>query len=1117
MLSMFKDKKGFSVLFKGGEARGQPATVAETSQRRRPSTLLPDTAACPRSFEVAQHQCQRCSKRFSALESDDEREASYQCHRCGYPTCPQCREAAAGSPPWVCCVCTGFKSIMWLLERTRAGPMLVTKIVEYCDPRGQRLMRSMFRFTLQQYQSLSPRPSIKFAGRASDGPAASGGSSCSRPTSQTPPTCPMSRTRASSRLSGERTAARLSQVPASVSNACRPSPYTHPKHGSLLRSLRRSDSGAALTFGAGAVADAEDAAKENSPVVERIARGSEALRRIEEAVGVVEYSPESKWRASCDASGEAEGSDEPSPSLSDGCMRFAHLEACCTAVADIYRARASDVPAGGATSRAAALDAEAPSPHVRASGRAAFQREALQPQLGSADGGATPKESDNAVVPVNAPLAPETSSMRITPSSQPCRLGRSVSPASGGSGRSVSPAPRFPTFGQFLEDHGGIIDGQTHLPRDSVVLVTVSPETENEDEDSSGVIQLGGARCGNRLVASSGYAKEGLNTPRGAHPRTPPSAGGGCCSSGLRSGRRTSGLGDFTPTRVLDLSSARGTLHHRSSSRRRATRGSLQEIHAPHLYGNSTANSKTAGNARRSGQTHDSPYMYGLPSQFSSHMKPAGLACGQVRRQHAPLATRTAGRALGSDGRQRLVRQHTHTPTPLQRTASRNNELQRMPSRNGVLARTNSSFAQLTRTASSHGYGPRFARTNSSSAHVMACTAPHPVHVTRATSGRRRLQRTESVKLMRTGLGRGAAAGGAPQGTAALERTHSRYGTPAAGGALPTYSSPLTRTLSSWSPLKRTTSHVCLSGGGATPLGRTQSQSSFVRSATANTGFVVTSSIAKAGGRVPPRHAPGGLTRTATGTNLCSYSRGRLYDGARHPPVPSPLQSSSTLCSSARGAPGSYHRAVATSPVRRTVTATRVETPKTSRRRCPTPTALSRTGAGARNFDRQQSNTMREPAWRTGGATWKTVDRPPTLVSVTRRRAVEGTLRRTPSATAAVSSVVATPRTPRQYIITSVKVAATAGIVNGGGLHSGSRPVLSSGASSSKTRSSRGSLNNGGTAGNRSNAGSVLAEGKVAALEDGMGRSSMQLRHPLVGATATKEKVFSRGVRQVQH
>ncbi|KAG5485742.1 hypothetical protein LSCM1_07153 [Leishmania martiniquensis] len=1110
MLSMFKGKKGFSVLFSEGEATRQRAAATEASQHRRPSTQLSESAARLSGRGVTQYQCQRCSKRFSALESDDEREDSHQCHRCGYPTCPQCREPATGSPPWVCCVCTGFKSIMWLLERTRAGPMLVTRIVEYCDPRGQRLMRSMFRFTLQQYQPLTPRPSIKLAGRASDGPPGSGAPSCSRPSSQTPPTCAMSRARTSSRLSAERNVARLSQVPASVSNTRRLSPYIHPKHGSLLRCARRSGSGATFAFDAGVAAEAEGAAKENSTVVERLARGSEALRRIEAAAGVVEYSPESRWRTSGGASGGAEGSDNSSPSVSEKALRFAHSGDGCTAVADIYGARALNTPLGGATTREAVWDAEAPPPHERGIGRATFQRESPQRHLGRANGGATSIASDSAVVQVTVPLAPETSSMRITPMSQPCRLGRSVSPASSGSGRSVSPAPRFPTFGQFLEDHAGATDGPTHLPRESDVLVTVSPETENDDNDSIDVIELGGGRRGNRPVASTGYGKDELNTTRGPHPRPPPSAGGSG-SSWPRSGRRTSGLGDFTPTRVLDLSSARGTLHHRSSSRRRATRGSLQEIHAPHLYGNSTASRKAAGNARRSGQMNDSPYMCGLPSNFSSHLKPTDAACGQVRRQHAPLATRTAGRALGIDGRHRLVRQHSRTVTPLQRTVSRKGELQRILSCNGALARTNSSFTPLTRTASSHGCGSQFARTNSGVAHTWASTASQRSPVTGAASGRRRLQRTESVKLLSAGTGYAAAVSGAPKGTAALERTPSCYGAPAAGGAVPTYTSSVTRTLSSWSPLKRTASQVCLTGRGVASFGRTQSQCCFTRSATTNTGLVVGSSITKPGGGVPPRRAPGGLSRTATGTNLWSHTRGRIYDGARRSPVPSSLQSPSTLCGSARGTPSSYYRLLDTSPVQRTLTATRIETPKMSRRRFPTPTALSHTGAEVRNFGGQRNNAAREPLWRSGGTARQTVDPPPTLVGVTQQRSVGGTLRRTLSATIAVSSVTSTPRTPRPYI-TSVTTAGAAAIVSGGGRHNGSRPVLSSSASSTKTRSSRGSLKNVDTSGNLGNATNTSAEEKVALNEYGAGQPRTHHRH-LVGVTTTKEKIPARDVR----
>lgn len=1107
MLSMFKNKKGFSVLFHGEEEARQSDQVTESSVLPRPSAQLRDSAARPNGSGVAQYPCQRCSKRFSALESDDETEAAYQCYRCQYPTCPQCREPAAGCPPWVCCVCSGFKSMMWLLERTRAGPMLVTRIVEFCDPRGQRLMRSMFRFTLQQYHSPTPRLSITLAGRASDGHAGSGPPSSSRPASQTPSACPTPRTWTSSRLSGERSSVRLSQVPASFSNVRRPSSCTHPKRASLLRSVRQSHSDAALAFDAGTGAGAEDAIKENSPAVERGVRGSEVLRRIEEAVGVVEYSPESTWRTPCDADTEAENSDEPLSLLPDGGARFSLLEDRCTAVANIYSAGTPHMSSVGSTLRAVVVESEAPSPHARPSGHAAFQREALQPQLASTNCTTTPTEGESVVLPATAALAPEASWRRLTPPQEPCRLGHSVSPTSSGSGRSASPAPRFPTFGQFLDEHVGMSAGDTHLPRDSNVLVTVSPETENSDEDSGGVIELGGGRCVDRLAATGGKANEGLHTPRGVQPQTPLSTGGGG-SSGFRGGRRTSGLSEFTPTRVLDMSSARVTLHRRSSSRRRTTRGSLQEIQAPHLYGESSAKTSAAGNARRSGQMHESPYMYDLPTQFGSHGKPAGPANGQLRRQNAPLATRTAGRALGSDGRQRLVRQHSRTVAPPQRTASRNNALQRMPSRNGALARTNSSFAHLTRTASSHGYGPSFARTNSTTAHALASTPAERAHLTGGVVGCGRLQRTDSVKLTGIGAGYGAAARAAPQRTAVLECTHLGYGTPpAAAGASSLYSSPLKRTLSSLSPLKRTTSNVCLRSDGSAPFGRRQYASGLSRSVTTNIGFARTSSATASGGGAPSRHAPRTFGRTATGTDLYQFSRGRIYEGPRCRPVPTFLASSAAVCGRGRGAPSIYHRVVGTSPVRGTPTAARTTTPTMGRRRFPTSTVFSRTGTGTRNFERQHSNVLREPAYRSGGVVRRTVDPAPTLVGATRRKAVGSGLHRTPSATGAANGAAVTPRTPRRYIIASVSTASTPVAVNGGESHSVLRPVLSSVASSSKPRSSHDSNASGGTAGYSSYTGSAHAESeKAGVVEPGIGQTSGQRCRPLVGATTVKEK-----------
>ncbi|GET86142.1 hypothetical protein, conserved [Leishmania tarentolae] len=1122
MLSMFKNKKGFSVLFHGAEEARQSYQAAESSVRSRPSAQFSGIPARPNGSVIAQYQCQRCSKRFSTLESDDETEAAYRCYRCQYPTCPQCREPAAGSPPWVCCVCSGSKSMMWLLERTQAGPMLVTRIVEYCDTRGQRLMRSMFRFTLQQYQSLTPRPSITLVGRASDGRGGSGAPSSSRPASQTPPARPTSRTWTSSRLSGERSSTRLSQVPANFSNMRRPSPYTHPKRASLLRSAGRSCSDTALACDTGAVTRAEGAAEENSPVVERAARGSEVLRRMEEAVGVVEYSPESKWRTPGDAGIEAEGSDEPFSSLPDGSARLSQLDDRCATVADIYSAVTSHVPSGGATLSAAAEEPEPPVPHVRPSGHAAFKREALHPQLMSANCSTTPRERESGVERSTAALAPDSSAQKVTPTQELCCLGHSLSPTSSVSGRSVSPAPRFPTFGQFLDDHAGFSAGKTHLPRDSNVLVTVSPETEKSYHDSGDVIELGGRRFGDCLAPTGGNVNEELRTPRGAHPHTPSSTVGGG-SSGFRGGHRTSGLSEFTPTRALDMSSARGTLHLRSSSRRRTTRGSLQELHAPHLYGRSSTKMSSTGNARRSGQMQDSPYMYDLPTQFSSQMKSAAPVNWQQGRQNAPLATRTAGRALGRDGHQRLVRQNSRTAAPLQRTASRNNklqrtasrnnELQRMPSRNGALARANSSVAHLTRTASSNHFGLPFARTNSSTAHALASTPADRAHLSGGVSSRGRLQRTDSAKHAATGLKYGAVTQAVPQRTSAAERTQLGHGIPLAAGASSLYSSPLRRTLSSLSPLNRTASNVCVPSHGAAPFGGKYRVSRLVRSATTNTDFARTCSTTAVRGGAPFPYTPGAFTRTATGTNLFQYLRGRVYEGGRCCPISTPLPSSAAACGSGLGAASSYHRVVVASPVRRVVSAVRMSTPTMGRRRFQTPTALSRTATGTRNFERQQSGVGGEPASRSGRVARRTVDPAPTLVGATRRKTAGSGLQRTPSATGASNAVAATPRTPRRYIIASVSTAGTPAAVSGSGSHTLSRPVLSSVPSTPKARCSHDSNTSGGTTGHSRSTGSAPASGPAAEnatpMESEIGRTSMQRRRPCVGVTTGKERALS--------
>ncbi|KAK7201836.1 hypothetical protein NESM_000250600 [Novymonas esmeraldas] len=1078
MLSMFKDKKGFSVLFNsGGEQR--PAAVPETSAPRRRADQLPTPAARLTGRDLAQFQCQRCSKRFSALEEEDggggSAEAASQCHRCGYATCPPCREpVAAGGPVWACCVChTSRKSLMWLLEKTQAGPLLVTTIVEYCDPRGQRLMRSMFRFALQQYHAVTPRPSAVLAERAGSGAAGSH----SRPASQTPPASLVSKARTSSRLSGERGGARLAQVSQSHSNARRPSPYTHPKHASLLRTARRSSS----TAGGGAGADVRGVDKENEVEVPRRTGGSEMLRRTEEAVRVVEYSPEAAWRVRGDAEGSAAGAGERAQSQSpcavgDAAHRTSPLpEDRCAAVADVYGAGTHHAHTRGDTSRhvvaTTAAAAEVASPHTRPSGRAVFQREALPLQhIGphAVDTAAAAAEADT-----NAPAVAAAPSCTASPRGQPCCLGRSLSPASSGSGRSASPAPRFPTFGQFLDDHTTTGATQMFFPRESDVLVTVSPATDEDNCSDGGgnsgagsscvVVELGGGvRRGDRLAATTtgGHGRSGPRTPRGVLPHTPPSASGPGDSPFARSSRRTSGWGDITPTRMLDMSSARATLQLRGSSGRRTTtttRGSLREIHAPHLYGGGGA--AGGSQVRRSGQQHESAFMSELPSQFSAHARPADTAHGQQRRQQVGLATRTAGRALCGDGRQRLARQDSRTTTPLQRTASRVQHLQRVPSRTGVLARTNSSTAQLTRTNSSSFAGrPGFARTNSSTAHTLDRGPLRHQHPTRNLTGRGRLQRTESSTLVRSGSSYGGVTCHSPRGAAAgLERTYSGY-----GGAASLHASPLKRPLPP-----------------STALLRTASASSFTRSATVHAAFTRTVSAAVVGGAAPPRPVAGAFARTATGTHLPRRAGEHAGVAPRVPPLPRPQPGAGAQPSSARRAEHNSHRVAGASPLRRV----------------PTPTALSRSGTAQRNFERQASHAGRERVWQSSAGARRTVDPAPTLVGGARRKVVGAALHRTSSSTATPAPVVATPRTPRPYLVTSVSTAATAAaVVTGTVAQSGRRPVLTSGASSPKCRSSIGSRTSGCTTRN-SNEDTDAASGAV--------RASVQRRRP---ATAARER-----------
>ncbi|KPA74791.1 hypothetical protein ABB37_09072 [Leptomonas pyrrhocoris] len=1145
MLSMFKGKKGFSVLFQSAEKdTAAPLLSADTAAGARRSGRVSGTVGRSTGGSgVAQLQCQRCSKRFSALE-EDSNEAQSCCRRCGYPTCPQCREAIAGTPPWVCCVCDGPKSFMWLLERTKMGPRLVSKIVEFCDPRGQRLMRSMFRFTLQQYRAVSsPRPSLTIGagGRPSGSRAGSGGVlSPFRPAnSPTPPAAAaaVSKSRTALRASGERGASStgLCALSASHGNAAHQSPYSHPKHASLLRPADRLHTvdGSAATGG-----------KENSLLMSGDAvqvsespqrpRGSEVLRR-DDAVGVVEYSPAPNREVGSD-SAESSADDvsvlahtQPPPQQ----QPVSRAEDRCTAVQDIYRVSDANVtPRSTLTTRPTTEEVSA-SPHVRPSGHAAFQREVLhQPPPNHH------RSTNNVNVDsdLHASVAAETEAVSltsgatatsVTPTGQPCSSGRSFSPASSRSSRSESPAPRFPTFAQFLDDRAAVGTGQTHLPRESDVLVTVSPDSSagGEEARDSSVMELGGARNSRPTLKSSNHNDKGsLRTPRGTQPCTPLSAAG---SSSRRTERRTSGLsGDFTPTRALDLSDARATVRRGSSSRRRNTGGSLAEMPAPHLY---------RGSGRRSGQVGDSPFMYELPSLFSSGGGggDGGVAAarGPMRRQHAPLVTRTAGRPLGGvgpvhDARVRLARLNSRTVTPLQR----------VPSGARSLARMNSSTAPFARKNSATTRGVGFGRLNSGTAQLTRTPSSRTrlVGVPLSPDGRG-LPRTETTKLVRTasalcGLPQPRAA--APAAGTAMERTHSRYGLAVKA-----------------SPLKRTASHTEL--GGQLPFCRVNSAAAFARSATATAAFTRTNSAAVFGrgamaavaassssakhGAVqqhPHSAVAGAFARTATGTYLYG-GKGRYPATTRitpaglahHPAAASTgpnvwRQDARPLSSARKNAPVS--RAGAASPLHRTNTATRNPAPvnggagAAARGPRRLSTGYTRAATNPRPFERLPSHPLRQPTsqqqqpqQRSAGGVRTTVDPAPALVGVARR--TPSAMSRTDSAVAAAAPTAATPRTPRPYIIASVSTAATpaAAATHGvnGGVRSGGgvRPVLSSSSvSSPKQRNSRtrGSGSGSGGATRTSGDGGVLSSVSstpVVKAPSGMalaGRSSAPRRRP---------------------
>lgn len=91
----------------------------------------------------SQQRCQRCWKVFHVGPLADR--SSHICWRCEYAICPSCRVGDAGGS-WKCCSCVKPMSLMRLFETTKSGRNMVVRVMQFCDPRAERILKSFFRF-----------------------------------------------------------------------------------------------------------------------------------------------------------------------------------------------------------------------------------------------------------------------------------------------------------------------------------------------------------------------------------------------------------------------------------------------------------------------------------------------------------------------------------------------------------------------------------------------------------------------------------------------------------------------------------------------------------------------------------------------------------------------------------------------------------------------------------------------------------------------------------------------------------------------------------------------------------------------------------------------------------
>lgn len=141
MLAAFRDKKGFSVLFsqRTAEVTAVAPVVKGASKGREPPSA------------GGSRRCQRCWKAFSVVTG--EKPSAYMCATCCFPICRMCRERVRGCRRWACCNCIRPLNFMRLLEKTRFGTDIAIHIIQFCDPRSERIMKSFFRRAALQMAS----------------------------------------------------------------------------------------------------------------------------------------------------------------------------------------------------------------------------------------------------------------------------------------------------------------------------------------------------------------------------------------------------------------------------------------------------------------------------------------------------------------------------------------------------------------------------------------------------------------------------------------------------------------------------------------------------------------------------------------------------------------------------------------------------------------------------------------------------------------------------------------------------------------------------------------------------------------------------------------------------